>query len=159
MSNYALDWAIQQPLKAPAKPVLFNLANRANGSHECWPSLDRIAFETGLSKSSVKKALKQLRQEGYLTITPRKRDGGGSASNGYRLFLPESSQTPGRQMTGATSRPREGASESLPGGATRPGEGAPHDPKPKEGTLIETKDEPRVFIERIGRREGLVEVI
>lgn len=88
MSNYAIDWAISAPIKSPPKAVLIVLANRANRDHVCWPSLNRIARDSGFARSTVQSALKTLESEGYLTKSPRSRnENGGQTSSLYRLSV------------------------------------------------------------------------
>jgi biotin operon repressor len=51
-----------------------------------WPSIETLAKETGLSKSSVKRAIKELKEAGFLEVK-RVYDG----SNRYHPRLPQSS--------------------------------------------------------------------
>lgn len=60
MSVEAINWAVQQDVRGPAKCVLIVLANRANGGDTCWPSLDRISYESGVSKRTVQNAIAAL---------------------------------------------------------------------------------------------------
>jgi DNA-binding MarR family transcriptional regulator len=53
-------------LRGPAKGVWLSLALRANGKTECWPSLDRIALDTGLDKATVCRALEKLEEVGLI---------------------------------------------------------------------------------------------
>ncbi len=49
MSITAINWAWKQNnLKAHTKIILVSLAYRANKSHTCFPSITRIAQDTGL---------------------------------------------------------------------------------------------------------------
>ena len=83
MSIEARDWAYKQPITAPMKPVLLALAECADErGGSCWPSLSKLAYMTGLSTASVKRALQQL--DGNLII--RKRSKGGRSSS-YVLLL------------------------------------------------------------------------
>lgn len=88
MSFEALHWAYEQPIKGKyLKPVLAALANRADESGRCFPSLRRIAFDVGCSLETVKKAVKWLEEKGYLTKAGSRRPDGGQSSNIYRLSL------------------------------------------------------------------------
>ena len=52
---------------------------------ECWPGIKSIANDLGLSRSTVKRAVKDLEKHGYLEKEPRYRDNGSLTSNLYRL--------------------------------------------------------------------------
>ena len=41
----------------------------------CWPSMEDLASLTGLGRTTVKGSVKRLADRGYLTVTPRRRDG------------------------------------------------------------------------------------
>ncbi|GEM_PF-1332864 len=86
MSIEARDWAYSQTLKAPAKPVLVALAERADSrGRNCWPSIAQLAEMTGYGKSSVKRALVALEEQG---LVERIRSKGGRTSS-YVLRLGE----------------------------------------------------------------------
>ena len=61
-------------LSAPQKAVLRTLLDHANKEYECWPSQDRIVRYTGLSGSTVRRALADL--EELKVIHRRRREGG-----------------------------------------------------------------------------------
>lgn len=52
---------------------------------ECWPGIKSIANDLGLSRSTVKRAVKDLEKHGYLEKEPRYRDNGSFTSNLYRI--------------------------------------------------------------------------
>jgi len=52
---------------------------------ECWPGLKSIAHDLGLSRSTVKRAVKDLEKHGYLVKELRYRDNGSLTSNLYRI--------------------------------------------------------------------------
>lgn len=68
MSNQALTWAYGLYLgSAPQKAVLLYLADRAREDGTCaWPSVMHISVVTELSVSSVKTALRKLRERGLI---------------------------------------------------------------------------------------------
>ena len=68
MSNQALTWAYGLYLgSAPQKAVLLYLADRAREDGTCaWPSVMHISIVTELSVSSVKTALRKLRERGLI---------------------------------------------------------------------------------------------
>lgn len=65
------------------KFVLLMLANYCDAEGgSCFPSVARLAADTGMSDSSVKRALRRLRDySGLIQVTP----GGGARSNRYQL--------------------------------------------------------------------------
>ncbi len=52
---------------------------------ECWPGIKSIANDLGLSRSTVKRAVKDLEKHGYLEKEQRYRDNGSLTSNLYRI--------------------------------------------------------------------------
>jgi len=52
---------------------------------ECWPGIKSIANDLGLSRSTVKRAVRDLEKHGYLEKEPRYRDNGSLTSNLYRI--------------------------------------------------------------------------
>ena len=52
---------------------------------ECWPGIKTIAVDLSMSKSTVKRALADLEQHGYIEKEPRHRDNGSLTSNLYRV--------------------------------------------------------------------------
>ncbi len=71
MSLEATRWAWDQfqqlpQLKPSSRLVLLCLADRANGGHVCWPSIEQITIDTGLDKSTVITSIKILLEAGLL---------------------------------------------------------------------------------------------
>lgn len=61
MSITAINWAWKQNnLKAHTKIILVSLAYRANKSYTCFPSINRIAQDTGQTPRSVKNGIKRV---------------------------------------------------------------------------------------------------
>ena len=52
---------------------------------ECWPGIKTIAVDLGLSKSTVKRAIRDLEKHGYIEKESRHRDNGSLTSNLYRV--------------------------------------------------------------------------
>lgn len=52
---------------------------------ECWPGIKTIARDLGFSRSTVKRAVKDLEKHGYLEKELRYRDNGSLTSNLYRI--------------------------------------------------------------------------
>lgn len=66
-----------------AKTVYMYLQDRMNTERQCWPGIRRIASDLRLSRSTVKRALSELEQSGYLRRERRSRENGGDTSNLY----------------------------------------------------------------------------
>src|SRR5262245_9211631 len=70
MSMNALRWA-REPrpgLGITATAVLRDLADRANDTGVCWPSLRTIIADTGACERSVRNALRRLEEEELLRV-------------------------------------------------------------------------------------------
>lgn len=66
--------------------VLMNLKDRANRKDgSSFPSIRTICRDTGLSRSTVKRAISDLEHSGLLTKEARWRPNGSTTSNTYRL--------------------------------------------------------------------------
>ena len=65
--------------------VYMYLKDRANAEGSCFPSVRTIGRELGLSRSTVKRALADLQEAGFLHREPRYRENGSSTSNLYTL--------------------------------------------------------------------------
>ncbi len=74
-------WGNQRPGARAEKLLLLYLLDRSDQNGVCWPSLQTISRDTGLSRCGVQKVLKRLRDAGYLSW---EQDG---YSNTYRLNL------------------------------------------------------------------------
>lgn len=76
-------------LKPRARLVLNCLIMHANQDGECFPSIKTIAAECGYGVSTVKRALNDLCEAGYLQKQARfdERKKGGQTSNLYTLIL------------------------------------------------------------------------
>lgn len=62
MSIEALDWAFKLKLQdGAAKGVLLALCNHYNPKNSgCWPGVERLQLETGLTRRTVQRALRRL---------------------------------------------------------------------------------------------------
>ena len=72
-------------LQHRAISVYIYLADRADKNGECWPAIPTIAEELKMSKSTVRRALQDLRNEGLLETEQRYRTKGGKSSLLYKL--------------------------------------------------------------------------
>ncbi len=87
MSRVARDWAWALRVITPTqKFVMLALAERADDSGACWPSLTHLTEMTGLVRSTVALALRGVAEAGLIVREP----GRGRQSTRYRL-LAESS--------------------------------------------------------------------
>lgn len=73
-------------LPSRAKSVYCCLKDHADRQGQCWPSIATIARETGLSRSTVKRAILDLERAGYLKKEQRWRENGGKSSLLYTLL-------------------------------------------------------------------------
>lgn len=71
MSLDATTWAWKQRLKSTEKLVLLSMADRAGEDHKCYPSIARLAHDTGLNRKTVTSVLKRLRDAGVIVKTGR----------------------------------------------------------------------------------------
>ena len=83
-----LSFLYQSDLPSRAVTVYMYLSDRANKDGQCYPAIPTIAYETKLSRSTVKRALDDLQRAGSLTRESRYRNKGGNSSNLYTLKLP-----------------------------------------------------------------------
>ncbi|WP_052961844.1 helix-turn-helix domain-containing protein [Pseudomonas fluorescens] len=85
MSFQAMAWAVDQTLPTREKFVLIILANYAsNDTWDCYPSLTTIASNTGMSRDTVMRAIKQLETMGAVSTIRRTSDG-VNLPNIYRI--------------------------------------------------------------------------
>ena len=83
MSKFNFIYA--EDLSHREKTVYIYLRDRAAASGVCWPGIKTIARDMNLSRSTVKRALADLEQHGYLAKLPRYRPNGSNPSNLYTL--------------------------------------------------------------------------
>ena len=89
MSHYMTALAMkQQGLKPATKIVLYWLADHHNGeTGKCFPSINRLAELSEMSRRSVEGHLETLEKLGLITRTQQFRDTGGKSTNSYILAL------------------------------------------------------------------------
>lgn len=103
----AMKTKVGNPLR---KLVLVKLADNASDQGECWPSYQHIADQCEIDRSTVRKHIKQLAEQGLLRIENREGPKGNS-SNLYYLTLGGVGQnsTPiGPESTGVGPQPTGG---------------------------------------------------
>ncbi|KJL46240.1 hypothetical protein RS84_02867 [Microbacterium hydrocarbonoxydans] len=90
MSIGAFRWAKEQEgLRSSEKFVLVMIADHYNDEvHRSWPSIERLADETGLNRTTVMRCIKALETGGFLKVEPWARAyDGGRLNNRYCLPL------------------------------------------------------------------------
>lgn len=99
---------------AARKLVLLKLADNANDDGRCWPSYDTIAKHCEMSKRTVMRHIQQLEEDGFLTITHRKKEGSNeNKSNIYTLKLASDRMTPLNNDLGSDRMTPRGDTGSL----------------------------------------------
>lgn len=88
MSVRAMSWVFGLRLSPPLKMIMMALADHADDSGYCWPSIPRIAAKASMSDRTVQRRLPELVAKGLVVVTsrPPKHDGSQS-SHGYQLML------------------------------------------------------------------------
>jgi DNA-binding transcriptional regulator YhcF (GntR family) len=66
-----------------AKTVYMYLRDRSDRAGGCWPSVNTIAVDLSLSRSTVKRAIADLKREGFVRAEPRYRENGSRSSSLY----------------------------------------------------------------------------
>lgn len=92
--------AYASSLKSRALSVLIYLIDRSNQDLACFPAIPTIAEQLHISVSTVKRALKELVEDGYIQKETRSRaNNRGQSSNLYTLILLEQAPTPDNDNT------------------------------------------------------------
>lgn len=91
MNQYEMKkLAYQSNLRNRALQVLLYLIDRVNKEQTCFPAVRTIARELHISASTVKRAMQELVESGYVTKESRFRESnGGQTSNLYTLYFPK----------------------------------------------------------------------
>ncbi len=69
-----------------AKLVYLYLYDRQDKEKKTWPGLNTIAADLSLSRSTVKRAIRDLEKAGLIRKEPHFRDNGSATSNRYYLL-------------------------------------------------------------------------
>ncbi|NLT15582.1 MAG: helix-turn-helix domain-containing protein [Clostridiales bacterium] len=85
--SYFKDIYSASPEELPhrARAVYMYLRDRAGKGSDCWPSINTIASDLQLSRSTVKRALHDLVKAGLIEKEVRYRENGSNTSN--RIIL------------------------------------------------------------------------
>lgn len=77
----------QSDLPNRAIAVYLYLRGRANREGVCWPAVPTMARELKMSESTIRRALRDLVQEGFLKVEERQRESGADSSNKFTLLF------------------------------------------------------------------------
>ena len=77
----------QSDLPNRAIAVYLYLRGRANREGVCWPAVPTMARELKMSESTIRRALRDLVQEGFLKVEKRQRESGADSSNKFTLLF------------------------------------------------------------------------
>ena len=82
----ASEIVFKSTLSTRARVVFMYLSYRSNKENTCFPAIKTIGRECGMGVSTVKRALSDLCDEGYIKKDSRYRDDNGQTSNLYTLM-------------------------------------------------------------------------
>lgn len=77
------DLVYQSELSAKARNVYRYLKDRAGVKNSCYPRINIIAKDLGISRSTVKRALRELQKNKWIEKYPQWRENGSCQSNLY----------------------------------------------------------------------------
>ena len=83
MSFFGSIYSAELPHRAVS--VYMYLRDKADAKGSCWPSIRTIGRELGLSRSTVKRAINDLVESGYLKKEHRYRENGSKSSSLYTV--------------------------------------------------------------------------
>ncbi len=81
-----LNFLYRMELPHRAKLVYLYLHDRMDKERKAWPGLGTIARDLSLSRSTVKRAVKDLEAAGLIRKEPHFRENGSATSNRYYLL-------------------------------------------------------------------------
>ena len=76
----------QADLPHRAKLVYIYLHDRMDSERKAWPGLNTIAKDLSVSRSTIKRAVKDLEKAGLIRKEPHFRKNGSATSNRYYLL-------------------------------------------------------------------------
>ena len=96
------DWVLDQPIDPTAKIVLIALvAHDKPSGNGIFPSLERLADLTSLSRRAVVNAIARLRASGWVTRERTRHRRGQQATNRYRIHQPGQAECRSRTQQSA----------------------------------------------------------
>lgn len=89
-------WLLYSDKITPAAKLTYTVVQgHVDEYGKAWPSLNTIATKSGLSKSSVQRALRELTKAGLVQAEERRRKDGGQAANVYTIATAKPVDNPG----------------------------------------------------------------
>jgi biotin operon repressor len=110
MSIRHVNWALEQELPTPEKFVLVVLANYANKNGVCWPSQETIGQKTGLSRASVQRSIRSLKERGLIQVEARRKRGYNHINRYYLNMELGLTETHSEASQGGPTKPQSEAS-------------------------------------------------
>jgi DNA-binding transcriptional ArsR family regulator len=87
MTGHVVGWAFKQKTGSPiTKAVLVKLADNANDTGHCYPSIPHLVAHLELSERALREHLKKLEDMGMITVI-RRSEGGVNLPSKYQLNL------------------------------------------------------------------------
>jgi DNA-binding transcriptional regulator YhcF (GntR family) len=86
---YEFEMIYRDQVSEHAVSVYRYLVDRAGLKGYCWPSINRICTDLKYCRTTVKKALRELEQTGYLETVPQRRADGSTTSSRYYPKVPK----------------------------------------------------------------------
>lgn len=83
---HSFEMIYREELPSRAISLYRYLLDRQGKNDACWPSIKTISQHTKMSRSTVKRAIKDLLQAGYLEVEYRRRENGGTSSSCYKII-------------------------------------------------------------------------
>lgn len=164
--SFRLDWQLairESGLRPSARHVALTLALRMDEKGVCWPSLDTLAAETGLSEKTVRLRRDDLVEAGWLVVERhRGRRGRSENVSVYRATFPSEirSQLPDLDVEIRSSTTRNAVIEGRKSGhgyhRTRKNS-KENSTRPRDGDLADAAVAARDTDELLSRERTLVE--
>lgn len=146
------NWLVRESsLSAYALLAYVALSGRADRSGECWPSIATLAKEARCSASSARRAVRELRLAGLVTVRAQQRShDGGQSSNVYRVYISTDPKPPvsRRQPPAVTGKPAPSHTDTL----RRPTEEDPVEEAPQAVKSTLTNPRPKAKAHRSDKR-------
>ena len=130
-------------VRATSVVVYAVLAEHANADQECWPSIGRIAERANVTPTTVRSAVKELEEKGWLTVRGRVTEEGRQTSNLFKIRRVRNSDVT-LQVLGGSPVKNQNPPPSKNGRGTRPKE---QDPSNKARTKYPTAAETRKMLD------------
>ena len=90
-----LERIYKDELPSRAISLYIYLLDRQGRNDFCWPSIKTISQHTKMSRSTVKRAIRDLLQAGYIEVEYRNRENGAKTSSVYKILTTKLSRKKG----------------------------------------------------------------